>query len=184
MAESRRTKMTKLLLRTALIELMQEKPFHKITVKEICERADLNRATFYLHYTDQNQLLDEVINSLVNGMTEYLSTYKGEYDRVTFLSRLLEYIKDNSELYRTLMSNDINGGTRDKIIRDVLGNIKNDLPVFGSSTENKYFYTYFIDGTASVILKWINSNFDLSCNELAKLIGRLHTDSRTKWNAV
>ena len=184
MAESRRTKMTKLLLRTALIELMQEKPFHKITVKEICERADLNRATFYLHYSDQNQLLDEVINTLVNDMTEYLSSFKGEYNHVTFLSRLLEYIKNNAVLYRTLMSNDVNGGTRTKVIRDVLGNIKKDLPVFGSSAENKYFYTYFIDGTASIILKWINSDFDLSCNELAKLIARLHSDSRTEWNAL
>ena len=43
--ESRRTHMTKMLLKTALIELMQEKPFRQITIKELCERADLNRTT-------------------------------------------------------------------------------------------------------------------------------------------
>ncbi len=43
--ESRRVTMTKLLLKTALIELMQEKPFPQITIKELCERADLNRTT-------------------------------------------------------------------------------------------------------------------------------------------
>ena len=60
-ADSRRTQMTKKLFRTALVELMQEKPFHKITIKEICDRADLNRTTFYLHYEDQNQLLNEIV---------------------------------------------------------------------------------------------------------------------------
>ena len=51
--ESRRVTMTKMLLKTALIELMQEKPFQQITIKELCEQADLNRTTFYLHSADQ-----------------------------------------------------------------------------------------------------------------------------------
>ena len=58
--ESRRVTMTKLLLKTALIELMQEKPFPQITIKELCERADLNRTTFYLHYADQTAVLREI----------------------------------------------------------------------------------------------------------------------------
>ena len=50
--ESRRTQMTRRLIRTALIELMGEKTFERITIKELCERADVNRTTFYLHYSD------------------------------------------------------------------------------------------------------------------------------------
>ena len=44
-----RVKYTKMVLKKALLELMQHKPVNKITVKEICERAELNRATFYAH---------------------------------------------------------------------------------------------------------------------------------------
>ena len=58
--ESRRVTMTKMLLKTALIELMQEKPFQQITIKELCEQADLNRTTFYLHYADQSAVLREI----------------------------------------------------------------------------------------------------------------------------
>ena len=47
-----RVKYTKMVLKKALLELMQHKPVNKITVKEICERAELNRATFYAHYSD------------------------------------------------------------------------------------------------------------------------------------
>ena len=48
--------MTKMLLKDALIELMEEIPFRKISIKDICEQADLNRTTFYLHYADQEAL--------------------------------------------------------------------------------------------------------------------------------
>ena len=64
MSGNRRTQMTRQLFRDSLIELLQSKTFQKITVKEICEHADLNRTTFYLHYTDQEQLLDEIVAQL------------------------------------------------------------------------------------------------------------------------
>ena len=53
-----RVKYTKMVLKKALLELMQHKPVNKITVKEICERAELNRATFYAHYSDCFDLLE------------------------------------------------------------------------------------------------------------------------------
>ena len=55
--EDRRVRRTKQLIKQSLIELMHEKPFKDITVKDITERADLNRGTFYLHYVDIYDLL-------------------------------------------------------------------------------------------------------------------------------
>ena len=67
---NRRTIMTKRLLKTALIELMQDTPINKITIKDICQQADLSRSTFYLHYTDQYDLLNdlesEAISTIMN----------------------------------------------------------------------------------------------------------------------
>ena len=62
---NRRTKLTKMLLKNSLIELMNDKAVNHITIKELCEKADLNRSTFYLHYTDQYQLLSEIENDLL-----------------------------------------------------------------------------------------------------------------------
>ena len=50
--EDRRIRRTKKLLKQALAQLMDEKEFKDITVRDITERADLNRGTFYLHYRD------------------------------------------------------------------------------------------------------------------------------------
>ena len=53
----RRIKYTKTLLKNSLVDLMREYPIAKISVKMLCETADINRSTFYAHYSDQFDLL-------------------------------------------------------------------------------------------------------------------------------
>lgn len=60
MATDRRVKYTKMILRQSLIEVLKEKPISRLTIKELCERADINRATFYSHYSDQFDLLKQI----------------------------------------------------------------------------------------------------------------------------
>ena len=51
--ESRRVKMTKMLLNESFLKFLAEKPLPRITIKEICEDADVNRSTYYAHFTDR-----------------------------------------------------------------------------------------------------------------------------------
>ena len=173
MAASRRTAMTKLLFRTALIELMQEKPFHKITVKEICEQADLNRTTFYLHYTDQTQLLKDIVSKLEMDTAEHFSSVTGTGDDIDILCKHLEYIKDNAKIYKTLMSSNLDYETKTKIFKNMLDDMKSKLPVLANRIENPYAYKFITFGCGSVISKWIDNGFDLETHELAKLLFNL-----------
>lgn len=59
-SNDRRIRYTRYALQNALIACMQQKPFNRITVREICETADINRSTFYMHYKDIYELLDEI----------------------------------------------------------------------------------------------------------------------------
>lgn len=174
MAESRRTQMTKHLFRKALIELLQDKPLHKITIKEICEQADLNRATFYLHYNDQSDLFNEIIGLFEQDIKTNIQKLTGEGDKVVLMSKYLDYVKDNAVLYRMLMSNDTVDGTKLTIIRDVMGELRADMPVYGAPLENRYIYTYMIEGICGIIQRWIDYDFDMSSKELAKLIDTLY----------
>ncbi len=61
-----RTIQTKALIRKTLLQLMQGSPFLKITVKELCEKAGINRGTFYLHYKDLWAVLDELENEVLD----------------------------------------------------------------------------------------------------------------------
>ena len=58
--QDRRIRRTQKLLKDSLIELMQEKEFKNISVKDITDRADLNRGSFYLHYNDTYHLLQQM----------------------------------------------------------------------------------------------------------------------------
>ncbi len=60
-----RVRYTQRVLKESLLSLLKEKPINKITVKEVCELAELNRATFYAHYSDCFSLLESIENELV-----------------------------------------------------------------------------------------------------------------------
>ncbi len=74
----RRVKYTKMVIKNSLVKFLKEKPISKITVKEICEDADINRATFYAHYTDQYDLLQRIENEIIDDINLYLSEYNFE----------------------------------------------------------------------------------------------------------
>ena len=59
-SENRRVRMTKQLLKDALMELLEQKELTSITVTAICERADVHRSTFYKYYTDPADLMRDI----------------------------------------------------------------------------------------------------------------------------
>ena len=173
MADSRRTEMTKFLFRTALIELMQEKPYHKITIKEICEQADLNRTTFYLHYSDQNQLLKDIVSRLEEETAKHFSSETGNCDVIEKLIKHLEYIKENEKIYRTLMGSNLDDSIRVKIFKNMLSDINVKNPEWTSRVENPYVQTFIVFGCGSSIFQWIENGFDLDTKTLATLLYNL-----------
>ncbi|MBQ7117468.1 MAG: TetR/AcrR family transcriptional regulator, partial [Clostridia bacterium] len=72
--ESRRVKMTKMLLKDSLIDLMKDKSIHSISIKDVCDGADINRSTFYRHYNTQYELYDDIIQDIMNDMLEVFYT--------------------------------------------------------------------------------------------------------------
>ena len=170
MSDSRRKQMTRLLFKTALIELMQVKPFHKITIKEICDQADLNRTTFYLHYCDQQQLLDDIINELKDKTAEFISTCTHKGLESKMLSEFLDFVKENGVQFRTLIFNYTNEDVGAMILSDLLNDVYDKWPVFGDSQKNEYVYAYMIDGVKSMIYKWLKNDFNISSHDLSELI--------------
>ena len=78
--ENRRSKITRRVFRESLTELMLEKGMQKISVNEICKRADMNRSTFYAHYEDQFDLLREIEDEFLGKeCIVIIITYFGEH---------------------------------------------------------------------------------------------------------
>ena len=169
---NRRAQMTRLLLRTALIELMQEKPFNEITIKEICEQADLNRTTFYLHYTDQFALLADVENEVYQKTLETLKNVKPAADAPGMIETFLNYIKSNASLFRILFVDADSEGFRSRFIQNMLNHLRFNIPLSCAAEEEPYLLCFLMQDSVHMIMEWIKRGFDMEPGQLAALIFR------------
>ena len=70
-----RVRYTVHMIQNVFLELLKEKPVAKITVKEICEHAEINRSTFYKHYQDVYDLMEKLENEAVEAFEKLLDSY-------------------------------------------------------------------------------------------------------------
>ncbi len=109
--EDLRVKKTKKALSEAFFTLLTEKTFEEITINELCERADVRRATFYKHYTDKFNFLTSVIKSLRTRFdtliwkSEKPSTTAEYY--VSYAKRVVGFISENEAIISNLMNSDL-----------------------------------------------------------------------------
>lgn len=115
---------TKKALYNAFEELMKSKPFEQIKVSDICNEALINRSTFYDHYADKYDLLEEYINSLKDSLTEEITKENNiekntkEY-YIEIIKLLLLHIQKKRDTYIAIMINNRNSITND-ILYDIL----------------------------------------------------------------
>jgi len=89
-------------LGSALMELIQEKPIDDVTVQEVLDRASVGRSTFYLHFSDKNDLLLSQLEKFLEKMSTALSIRKEESHRVVPVSELFAHIGNQKKIYRAL----------------------------------------------------------------------------------
>ena len=165
--DSRRVKMTKKLLKTSLIELMKESPLHSITIKDICDGADVNRSTFYRHYETQFDLYNDIISDISGDIEVILGEYnKEKRDICLFLTSTLEYIEKNRDTFLVILSD--NGGVGlgeafNKITRKF-------LPTESTTELGTYIAQFVAAGMTSVLWTWLSQEERRSAKEVARLI--------------
>jgi AcrR family transcriptional regulator len=89
-------------LGSALVALIQERPIDDVTVQDVLDRASVGRSTFYLHYSDKDDLLLSQLEKFLETMSTALSIRKEESHRVVPVAELFAHIGDQKKLYRAL----------------------------------------------------------------------------------
>jgi AcrR family transcriptional regulator len=105
----RRVLRTRLALREALLSLMEEKDYDRITVEEITERANLGRTTFYLHYKDREDLLLEQFSDLIGNLAQQISRLSIlEWQQQSLPRRpillIFQHVAENEKMYRLILA--------------------------------------------------------------------------------
>jgi AcrR family transcriptional regulator len=101
--EDRRTARTRKLLRHALLELMLEKRYDKITVQDIIDRADVGRSTFYAHYLDKEDLLVRQFEEVIDLLSQHLTLVDDRRHPQMRVSALFRHVQEFHRLYEALM---------------------------------------------------------------------------------
>jgi AcrR family transcriptional regulator len=102
----RRVQRTRRLLHEALMALILESGFDSITVQDITDRADLSRATFYLHYKDKEELLINSLEAMFDALTATILPLSPETFLVSGRPPSLlafEHVQENRHLYKALL---------------------------------------------------------------------------------
>lgn len=149
-------------MKAALLELMQETDFKKITVKQICQRAGVNRGTFYTHYSDIYAMLQDAENylsdDLIQTVKDFLSCNKKSGK--SLLELYIHYIKEHRYFYRVSLSN------RKRLpLRDTFKPLWTELalPEFHragiTDEEELSYYAIAFEGSITMVLQhWLETD--------------------------
>ena len=155
MIDNRKTRYTRRVIKESYYELLAEKPFDKITVKEICERADINKGSFYNHFENIYTLQAELENEAIENLKQIL-TEKNAESQDQRLQTLISSIYDNQEYYRLLF-----GMTQDSPFITNLIELLMDIVITnqqeeGADTISAEINTkYIMAVTYSVLKQWL-----------------------------
>ena len=174
----RRVKYTRMVITSSFVKLLGEKSLSKISVKEICELADVNRATFYKHYADPHDLLRQIEQELIMDVNTYL--YGMQYgnmdsDAVNTLEKIFKYIRENERLCNIMLSDSSDLRFRNKIVEVVQHECirawsETDL-ILPENAEYAFIFAAF--GSVGIIQKWMNDGMKKSDREMAELISNM-----------
>lgn len=176
MRTDRRVVRTQKYLKEALLRLMETKPVHSITIKELCECADLNRSTFYDYYKDIYELLTAVHNDLFEEMNIYVKASQKAAEQMdintqrTFLVAVIKYMRDHSFLFQTLLRcNEEHRFERELFqyfTKQLMMQKQDEL----TDTMNRYEILYHCAGSFSILRQWILEDCPLSSEQLADIM--------------
>ena len=175
-----RVRVTKMLIRRAFTELLRQKPIQSISVKELCEQADINRGTFYAHYTDiydlRTQMESELMEDFQRTLDPFLDQHGHPPTPAEVTADIFNCLRDNMDICTVVLGE---YGDRDFAMRIIaLGwerchDYYGRLPIKSTPREMELFYAFVSMGFVGLMQKWLNTGAADGTGEAVNLAQRL-----------
>lgn len=171
----RRVRKTRRLLRECLVKLLQKKKIQDITVKELADMADVNRGTFYLHYRDVFDLMDQIELELMEEVEAVLSHHPVNelVARPSLvLGELFPMVKENADLISILIGengdlnfvNQLKRVVSDKCLKNWL-----DMKCPGDPDSLGAYSSFIVSGCIGTVQYWLENGMKESSQQMASL---------------
>lgn len=153
----------------AFLSILYEKDFEYITIKEICSRANVNRSTFYLHYENIGDLLEETLQ-FVN--KKFMDSYSKKDFSISNKKRnelflmtdewivpYLNFIKKNKHIYKLVHQKSFIFGTEKAYVSFFESTFSPILSIYGvPKDKHEYLMAFYRHGFTALVMKWIDND--------------------------
>ncbi len=172
-------------IRTAFFELMDTIGFDKITVQNLTQKAMISRTTFYLHYKDKFDLLDQIENEILEGLRGI--SYELQTDiwknlsltdekPVSILIKVYNYVKANEQFFKLIMGKNGDPSFFKKLNETMKSVSHTVLDVKRLKIPEHYALAIVIGIQTSFINEWLNSGMKETPEELVAIITQVMQD--------
>lgn len=171
---------TKSIIKKNFIELANNIGYQKITVKDLCDKALINRNTFYLHYQNKDDLVREMIDETINKYKIQFIPLVAQFfinistkDIEGFsknIESLLNLLYEDIEFYRIILTDDYLTGYFRSVEQSYEKNIMQYLNI--KTNKAKLIFRYMMSGCAGILTDWMVKN-TLPIKETANIIAKL-----------
>ena len=170
----RRVRKTKAALRHGLAVLTQKKSIKEITVKELVEEVDINRSTFYLHYTDIYSMVAELESELLEEFKNAIDLYPpthSEEEMCRFVEHISNILKDNREIYIALVRDNDDISFIRQVETFVSERIKKifESGMVKNVYDVRYVFDFCISGGMGLFKHWLTDENALEPAHMAKI---------------
>lgn len=159
-------------LMTALLELLEQSSFQKITVNDICQKALVSRSTFYVHFEDKYVLLGYCLQQL------RLQNDSGAESVPTWerLRLMIAAVYDRRKLYRNLFLADLDHELMQMFLEnfsEVMLEVLTSHSPQSDGPDLQIRAVFYANGMAGTIMWWIRKDFPVSSDDLADTLHSL-----------
>ncbi len=159
----------------AFFAATQKKPVNKVTVREICELAEINRSTFYAHYKDVYDVMEQVEKTMAKELTQSFLSRLDTSMESCFLS-MFEFIKEYREFYKIYLNNTEKSSgilqLATETYQDKVAGLSYQELGYRFEEEIAYHEDFFLSGFSALVRRWVNRDCKESPRELYGILNR------------
>lgn len=177
----RRIKYTKMVLNDSLIQFLEQKELSKITVTELCKAADVNRSTYYAHFTDPFQQMSKLKEELITNVTAFtrqidISDIPLQNRHYYVLKSILAYVEKKRHTFRILLSENGDRKMQEELLHILAEKaFAPELMHYADETTRHYWMIYAANGCFGMFFQWLIDENPIPSEQLAQIMADFTT---------
>lgn len=156
-----------------MTDLVGERAFDDVTVRELCARADVGYATFFRHYADKEALLFDVAELLMSDTLQLLAPFLGRRDTSGVALALCGFVRAREPLCRAVLAGGAEDTVRAELVRRAIANVSALNPHEHADPLRELAVFHSVSATLNLLAWWLRTHAEIDARAMAEHIDQL-----------